>query len=147
LKRNLEQLSQKEYDIIIVGAGIFGCCALWDAISRGLSAVLIDKGDFSQATSANHYKFVHGGIRYLQHADFARVRESSRERSALLRIAPHMVKPMPVVIPTYGHGVKGKEFLSAGLMVYDMVTYDRNKGIKDKDRKIPAGNYCQKRKY
>ena len=144
MKRNIGNLINREFDIVIIGAGIFGCCALWDAIRRDLSAVLVEKGDFSQATSANHYKMVHGGIRYLQHLDFYRVRESSRERSALLRIAPHLVNPLPIVVPTYGHGTKGKEFLAAGLLLYDMVTYDRNKGIPDKERQIPPGKLLSK---
>lgn len=139
MKRNLRNISGKKYDVAIIGAGIFGCCALWESVRRGLSAVLIDKGDFSQATSANHYKMVHGGIRYLQHADFNRVHESSRERSALLRIAPHLVSPLPIIVPTYGHGIKGKELLSTGLLLYNFLTYKRNKGIQDIDRQIPGG--------
>ena len=140
MKRNLESLTRKEYDVAIIGAGIFGCSAVWEAVRRGLSVVLIEKGDFSQATSANHYKMVHGGIRYLQHGDFYRVLESSKERSALLRIAPHLVSPLPIVVPTYGHGIKGKEILSAGLLLYNLLTYNRNKGIEDKGRQIPGGS-------
>ena len=139
MKRDLVSLTRKKYDVAIIGAGIFGCCALWESARRGLSAILIDKGDFSQATSANHYKMVHGGIRYLQHADFNRVLESSKERSALLRIAPHLVSPLPIIVPTYGHGIKGKELLSTGLLIYNLLTYKRNKGIQDKDRQIPGG--------
>ncbi|MFW9930258.1 MAG: FAD-dependent oxidoreductase [Candidatus Thorarchaeota archaeon] len=139
MKRDLESLTRKKYDVAIIGAGIFGCCALWESTRRGLSAILIDKGDFSQATSANHYKMVHGGIRYLQHADFNRVHESSKERSALLRIAPHLVSPLPIIVPTYGHGIKGKELLSTGLLLYNLLTYKRNNGIQDKDRQIPGG--------
>src|SRR3970040_2512816 len=109
--RDLNKLENTEYDVIIVGGGIFGACALWEAAHRGLTACLIEKGDFCEATSANHYKMVHGGIRYIQHGDIKRLRESSVERSAFLRIAPHLVTPLPVVIPTYGHGMKGKEIL------------------------------------
>ncbi len=146
MKRNASSLAGKEFDVIVVGAGIFGACVAWDATLRGLSVALVEKGDFCNATSANHYKFVHGGIRYLQHADFARVRESSHERSALLRIAPHLVRPQPIVIPTYGHGTKGKGFLRAGFTIYDLVTADRNRGITDPDRKIPRGTFISKDK-
>ena len=135
MKRDISALAEKEYDLVIVGGGIFGVCAAWDAALRGLSVAIVEKGDFSHATSANHFKMVHGGIRYLQHGDFARVRESSRERSALLRIAPHLVKPLPIVIPTYGHGMKGKAFLGAGFLFYDLLTSDRNRGIQ-KDREL-----------
>jgi glycerol-3-phosphate dehydrogenase len=135
--RDLNKLTNTEYDVIIIGGGIFGACALWEAAHRGLSACLVEKGDFCEATSANHYKMVHGGIRYIQHGDIPRLRESSIERSAFLRIAPHMVTPLPVVIPTYGHGMKGKEILRLGMFLYDSFTADRNYKIPDKDRKIP----------
>ena len=138
MKRDISALAEKEYDLVVVGAGIFGVCAAWDASLRGLSVAIVEKGDFSHATSANHFKMVHGGIRYLQHGDIFRIRESSRERSALLRIAPHLIKPLPIVIPTYGHGTKGKAFFGAGLLLYDLLTSDRNQGIQD-DRMIPRG--------
>src|SRR5210317_1963387 len=109
LERNISMLGTKEYDIVIIGGGIFGACAAWEAASRGLSAAIIEKADFCHATSANHFKMVHGGIRYLQHGDIYRLRESSHERSALLRVAPHLVHPLPIMMPTYGHGLKGKE--------------------------------------
>lgn len=138
--RDIDALQEKEYDLVVIGAGIFGVCAAWDAALRGLSVAIVDKGDFSHATSANHFKMVHGGIRYLQHGDVVRIRESSRERSALLRIAPHLVKPLPVVIPTYGHGMKGKAVLGAGMLIYDLLTLDRNRGLQ-RDRQIPWGKF------
>jgi len=137
MRRNLSELSGREYDLVIVGGGIFGVCAAWDAILRGLSVALVERGDFCQATSANHLKVVHGGIRYLQHLDIYRVLESNKERNALLRIAPHLVQPLPVIVPTYGHGMQGKEVLLCGLKLYDLLTFDRNKGLKDPDRRIP----------
>ena len=139
MNRDIFSLAEKEFDVTIIGAGMFGVCAAWEAVLQGLSVALIEKGDFCQATSANHYKMVHGGIRYLQHGDIYRIRESSRERSALLRIAPHLVKPLPIVIPTYGHGMKGKEILRVGTTLFDILTADRNTGILDKERhvKIP----------
>lgn len=143
MRRNLSALANTEYDLVIVGGGIFGLCAAWDAALRGLSVAIIEKGDFAHATSANHFKMAHGGIRYLQHADIYRVRESCRERSALLRIAPHLVQPLPIVIPTYGHGIKGREFLSAGLFLYDILTGDRNRGIQA-DRRIPRGRFISR---
>jgi glycerol-3-phosphate dehydrogenase len=143
LERNTAALSNKEYDLIIVGGGIFGVCAAWDAALRGLSVAIIEKGDFAHATSSNHFKMVHGGIRYLQHGDVARVRESCRERSALLRIAPHLVKPLPIVIPTYGFGMKGKGVLGAGMLLYDLLTPDRNRHIQQ-DRKIPRGQFLSR---
>jgi len=91
--KNLQKLRREEYDLVVVGGGIFGACAAWDAASRGLKVALLEKKDFSHATSANHLKMVHGGIRYLQHGDVVRVWESCRERTALLKIAPIWFAP------------------------------------------------------
>ena len=145
MNRDLREMARKEYDLVVIGGGIFGVCAAWDAAHRGLSVALVEKKDFSNATSANHLKMVHGGIRYLQHGDVYRIRESSRERSALLKIAPHLVRPLPVIIPTYGHGIKGKGILGAGMFLYDLLTMDRNRGITDPDRQIPQGRFLSRR--
>ena len=139
MRRDVSALADREYDLIIVGGGIFGICAAWDAALRGLSVVLAERGDFAHSTSANCFKIVHGGMRYLQHGDLPRIRESSQERNVLLRNAPHLVHPLPIVVPTYGHGLRGKEFLRAGLLTYDLITFDRNRGITDPQRHIPPG--------
>jgi glycerol-3-phosphate dehydrogenase len=139
MQRNLVALTEQEFDLVIVGGGTFGACAAWDASLRGLSVALVERGDYCGATSANHFKMVHGGIRYLQHADLPRLRESSHERRALLRIAPHLVQPLPIVIPTYGHGRQGKGLLAAGLWLYDLLACDRNRGLQDPQRRIPLG--------
>ena len=140
MKRDLSRLADREFDLVVIGGGIFGACAAWDAAQRGLSVALIERGDFCGATSANHLKMVHGGIRYLQHGDIYRLRQSSGERRAFLRIAPHLVRPLPVVIPTYGNGMKGKTVLRLGMGVYDLLTADRNRGIADPARHIPPGS-------
>jgi glycerol-3-phosphate dehydrogenase len=138
VRRDLAGLTERAHDLVVVGGGIFGACVAWDAALRGLSVALVEAGDFCHATSANSFKMVHGGVRYLQHADLARLRESVRERRALLRIAPHLVHPLPILIPTYGHGVEGPELLRAGLGLYDLLAADRNRGIRDPERRIPA---------
>ena len=144
MKKNIEALANREFDLIIIGGGIFGLCSAWDAASRGLSVAIIEKNDFAHAASSNHFKMVHGGIRYLQHGDIMRIRESSRERSALLRIAPHLVRPLPIVIPTYGYGIKGKPFIGAGSFVYDLITFDRNAKVNP-DRRIPLSKCISKK--
>ncbi len=141
MQRRLDRISSKNFDLLVVGGGIYGACAAWEATSRGLSVALVEKADFSHASSANHLKMVHGGIRYIQHVDIPRIRESCHERSALLRIAPHLVEPLPIIIPTYGHGMKGKEILGAGMALFDLITFDRNRGINDPARKIPRGSF------
>ena len=136
MKRNIASIDGKEFDLIVIGGGIFGICAAWDATLRGLSVVLLEKGDFAQATSSNHFKMVHCGIRYLQHLDLYRIFESSYERSVLLNIVPHLVHNIPVIIPTYGHGVKGKTILGMGLTFYDLLTMNKNRRIGDPSKKV-----------
>ncbi len=143
--RNIQSLTEQEFDLVIIGGGIFAATAAWDAALRGLSVALIEKHDFASGSSANSFKFIHGGIRYLQHADIVRLRASCRERSAMLRIAPHLVQPQPVLIPTYGHGKSGKWFLGAGMLVYDLLTLGRNRGIRDKKRRIPWSSFFSRR--
>jgi glycerol-3-phosphate dehydrogenase len=139
VKRDPSALAGREFDLVVVGGGIYGICVARDAALRGLSVALIDKADFAHAASAQHFKLVHGGIRYLQHADIERTREASTERNALLRLAPHLVQPVPFVIPTYGHGMQGKEVLALGLALYNRVCSDRNQGIVDPQRAVPPG--------
>lgn len=138
MDRRLSSLAETEFDLVVVGGGIFGICAAWDAVLRGLSVALLERRDFAHGASANCFKVVHGGIRYLQHADLPRTRQSAAERSAWLRVAPHQVRPLPIVVPTYGHGAKGKEILGAGMKLYDAVTADRNRGLRDPERRIPS---------
>lgn len=136
VQRNSNELGQESYDLLVIGGGIFGACAAWDATLRGLKVALIEQTDFGSGTSANSFKMVHGGIRYLQHADIVRLRASCHERSAMLRIAPHLVQPLPIMIPTYGLGKSGKFFLGAGMYLYDLLTLGRNRGIRDPKRHI-----------
>lgn len=134
MKRDLGRLEAERFDLVVVGAGIFGAAAAWDASQRGLRVALIDRGDFAAATSANSFKMIHGGIRYIQHGDIVRIRQSSAERRAFLRIAPHLVAPLPIAIPTYGHGMKGKAILRTGVAAYDLLTLDRNAGLAAANR-------------
>ncbi len=141
---NLGRLEREEFDLLVVGGGIFGATAVWEATTRGLKAALVEATDFAHGSSAHSYKIIHGGIRYLQHADIPRVLSSARERSAFLRIAPHLCKPLPIMIPTYGWGKLGMPFLGAGCVVYDAITALRNIGITDPDRKIPSTKFLSK---
>ncbi|NNF29200.1 MAG: FAD-dependent oxidoreductase, partial [Gemmatimonadetes bacterium] len=133
MRRNLPDLQLGSFDLIVIGGGIYGACAAWDAAQRGLSVALVERDDFGAATSANSYKIIHGGIRYVQHGDVKRVRSSSAERRAFLRNAPHLVKPLPIVVPTYGRAMKGRLALKLGMSIYDALTPDRNRGISDPD--------------
>lgn len=139
MQRELKRLSAERYDLLIVGGGINGLAAAWDAALRGLKVALVEKGDYGAQTSSATLKIVHGGLRYLQHLDIVRSRESIRERSIMLAIAPHLVMPFPFVVPTYGHLLQGKEFMATGILLNEIVSFDRNRGIRDPDRRIPAG--------
>lgn len=139
MRRDLEALQSTAFDVVVIGGGIYGACAAWDAAQRGLSVALVERGDFGASTSANSYKIVHGGIRYVQHGDVPRVRSSSAERRMFLKNAPHLVRPLPIVVPTYGRGMKGRMALRLGMGLYDGLTLDRNRGIADDARKIPPG--------
>ena len=144
MHRDLRALEGTEFDLVVVGGGMFGAAAALDAAQRGLRTALIERADFAGATSSHSFKMVHGGIRYLQHADFPRLRHSARARSAFLRSAPHLVRPLPIVVPTYGAGMKSKPVLRVGMAAYDLLTADRNRGIADPSRQIPRGRFMSR---
>lgn len=146
MNRDLAALAEREFDVIVVGGGAYGVSVARDAALRGLSVALVEKDDFGHAASGNSFRMVHGGIRYIQHGDVRRLRDSARERAIMLRTAPHLVKPLPIAIPTYGHGTKGKAFLYAGMKLYDLFTVDRNSGIRDPERRIPPCRTLSRRR-
>ena len=136
-------MSGQDFDVLIIGAGIYGAAAAWDAVSRGLSVALIDKGDFGGATSSNSLKIIHGGLRYLQSLDVDRMRESIRERRNLMAIAPHQVHPLRCILPTSGFLMNGKPVMRLGLLMNDIIGFDRNR-IQDPQKRIPAGKVVSK---
>jgi glycerol-3-phosphate dehydrogenase len=129
VKRDLGALGAREWDVAVVGGGIYGAAVTWDAAQRGLSVALLEREDFGAGASWNSLKTIHGGMRYLQKLDLGRLRESARERATLLRIAPEVVRPLPFVVPTYGHGATGREALALGLRLNDWLTRGRNRGL------------------
>jgi glycerol-3-phosphate dehydrogenase len=139
MRRDLSKFLDTTYDLLVIGAGIQGACIAWDAALRGLSVALVDQGDFGAATSANSLRIVHGGLRYLARADFTRMRESVQERSTLLRIAPGLVEPLPVLIPTYRHTLRSRAAMRLALLLNELVSLSRNRGLPP-DRAIPAGH-------
>ena len=145
MRRNVTALAGQEFDIVVVGGGVTGAAIAWDAAQRGLSVALVERDDFGAATSANSLKVIHGGIRYLQHLDIPRVRESCRERSAWLRIAPHLTRPVPVLVPTFGHGMRGPEALGAAFTLLQALTFDRNRGLPNPERRIPRARLLSRR--
>lgn len=144
MQRNLPALSDQSFDLLVIGGGIHGACVAWEATLRGLSVALVEQSDFASGTSANSLKVIHGGLRYLQTADLRRMRQSIRERQTLMRIAPHLVHPMPVLVPTYGHSIKGKEAMTVALKINDWISCDRNLYLTDPQKHIPAGQMLSK---
>src|SRR5580765_5077678 len=138
MKRDVGALEGKTFDLLVIGGGILGATTAWDAAQRGLSVALVEAGDFGSGTSWNSLKTIHGGLRHLQRADLAGLRESVRERRALLEIAPAMVRPLPFLVPAYGHGAKGREALAAGVVRADLLSRDRNRDLPPDRRIAPS---------
>lgn len=106
------------YDIAIVGGGVNGCGIARDAAGRGLSVLLLERGDLAQGTSSASTKLIHGGLRYLEYREFGLVREALSERERLWNIAPHIIHPMRFVLP-WTRGLRPRWLLRAGLFLYD----------------------------
>jgi glycerol-3-phosphate dehydrogenase len=119
--RDISELTGRRFDLIIVGGGIAGCGIARDAALRGLSVLLVEKDDFAAATSSASSKLAHGGLRYLEYFRFGLVRESLHERETLLRIAPHLVRPLPFLLPVYRNAGRPLWKLRAGLFLYDLL--------------------------
>jgi glycerol-3-phosphate dehydrogenase len=136
MRRTPSALVDREFDVLVIGGGAAGAAAAREATLRGLTVALIEREDFGAGSSAQCFKVIHGGIRYLQHADLGRLRASCRERSIFLALAPHLVAPLPFAIPTYGRGRSGRWLLQCGMWAYDALTADRNRDLADASRRI-----------
>jgi glycerol-3-phosphate dehydrogenase len=117
----LTALQQDEFDVVVVGGGITGAGVALDAATRGYSVALVERADFSSGTSSRSSKLVHGGLRYLQNFDLGLVREALLERGLLTTLAPHLVKPLPLVVPSFG-GKRPDRMLGTGLHLYDRMS-------------------------
>ena len=114
------------HDVVIIGGGINGAGIARDAAMRGLKVLLIDKGELGGGTTSASTRLIHGGLRYLEHFEFGLVHESLREREILLRIAPHLVRPLPITIPIYKHGKRGWLTIRAGMILYDLLSWGKS---------------------
>jgi glycerol-3-phosphate dehydrogenase len=136
VRRDFPSLGRQAYDVLIIGGGITGSCIARDAAMRGLKVALVEKQDFSHATSAASSKLVHGGLRYLKNFELGLVRESLRERRIWQRIAPHLVYPLPFLVPQPASR-KGTFTLRLGLTLYDWLSFDRT-WLEDPDQRLPG---------
>jgi len=137
MQRALSRLSSETFDLLIIGGGATGCFTARDAAMRGLSVALVEMRDFASATSAHNSKLAHGGLRYLRNFEIGLVRESLRERLGLMRMAPHLVRPLPFLLPLYHAGVLERAKLKMGLRLYDLLSFDRNR-VQDPGQHLPA---------
>jgi glycerol-3-phosphate dehydrogenase len=124
MRSNPSRLRESDFDVLIVGGGITGACAAHDAALRGFSVALIERADFGAATSAASSRLLHGGIRYLQQLRLDKVRESARERNRFERLAPHLVRRIPVVIPAYPGVARGRLALAAAVRAHARLVRD-----------------------
>jgi len=124
--RDLSRLSREAFDLLVVGGGIIGAGVARDGARRGLRVALVEQDDFAAGTTSRPTRLIHGGLRYLALFDFGLVRSDLREREILLRIAPHLVFPLPFLLPLYGRNVIYRARLRAGMELYDALSYDKS---------------------
>jgi len=121
-----QDIERQAFDVIVVGAGINGAGIARDAAMRGLRVLLLDKGDISSGTTQWATRLIHGGLRYLEYYEFALVRESLRDREAILHIAQHLVKPLGFLVPIYERSSRRPLIIRLGMNLYDVLSYDRS---------------------
>lgn len=134
MKREVDRLTSRTYDVLVVGGGIYGLTIAYDAVQRGLAVALIERDDFGSGASFNHLRTIHGGLRYLQTLDLARARESLGERRTLARIAPHLVRPLSFVLPLHRSLLGGKSAMRLAFALDRLVAFDRNRDVPTSHR-------------
>jgi glycerol-3-phosphate dehydrogenase len=122
----LASLERDSFDLVVVGGGITGAGVALDAASRGYSVALLERTDFAAGTSSRSSKLIHGGLRYLQNFDLGLVREALLERSLLVKLAPHLVTPLPMLVPSF-EGKRPDRLLGVGLNMYDVMAWRRGR--------------------
>jgi glycerol-3-phosphate dehydrogenase len=121
----LAALADEPFDVLVIGGGITGAGVALDAASRGYSVALVEKGDYARGTSSRSSKLVHGGLRYLQNFDLGLVREALLERQLLAALAPHLVRPLAMVVPAFD-GARPDRLVGIGLNMYDVMAVRRS---------------------
>jgi glycerol-3-phosphate dehydrogenase len=119
-------LRAERFDVVVVGGGITGAGVALDAASRGYSVALVEKADYASGTSSRSSKLVHGGLRYLQSFDLGLVREALLERQLMVKLAPHLVRPLPFVVPAFD-GARPDRMVGVGLNLYDAMARGRRR--------------------
>src|SRR5215471_11185536 len=124
---NLARMAEDRFDVLVIGGGITGVGIALDAAARGFSVALAEKDDFASGTSGRSSRLIHGGFQYLEHRDFGLVYEALRERRILLRLAPHLVRPIPMYL--LADSLPSRARYRLGLTVYDLLAAGRNVGL------------------
>ncbi len=124
---NLTRMAEQRFDLLVIGGGITGAGIALDAASRGYSVALVEKDDYASGTSGRSSRLVHGGLRYLEQREFGLVRESLRERGILFRLAPHLLRPVPMYMPADTFATRAR--YRAGLSGYELLAAGRNIGF------------------
>ncbi len=119
-------LANDEFDVVVVGGGITGAGVALDAAARGYSVALLERADYASGTSSRSSKLVHGGLRYLQNFDLGLVREALLERQLMVALAPHLVRPLPLVVPAF-EGAHPDRLVGMGLNLYDVMSVERGR--------------------
>jgi glycerol-3-phosphate dehydrogenase len=133
----LAALTEHPYDVLVIGGGITGAGVALDAASRGYSVALAEQADFASGTSSRSSKLVHGGLRYLQNFDLGLVREALLERQLMVRLAPHLVRPLPFVLPAF-EGARPDRLTAIGLNMYDVMAAPSLRSRRSARRSAPA---------
>jgi len=121
----VRSLGGRTVDLLIIGGGIIGAGIARDAATRGLSVAIVEQDDFASGTTSRPTRLIHGGLRYLELFDFGLVRSDMREREILLRIAPHLVFPLPFLLPMYRPSLWYRFKLRIGMFLYDLLSLDK----------------------
>src|ERR1700684_1862690 len=116
-----QSMSAEVFDLVVIGGGITGAGVALDAASRGFSVALVEKSDFASGTSSRSSKLVHGGLRYLQNFDLGLVREALLERQLMVKLPPHLVRPLKLVVPAFD-GARPDRLTGIGLNMYDVMS-------------------------
>jgi len=122
MKGGLADIDGRPFDLVVIGGGMAGAGIARDAALRGYRTLLLERKDFAFGTTSRSSKLIHGGLRYLELFDFGLVRESLRERERLARLAPHLVRPLPFLVPVYRGAKRGMFMIRAGMKLYDLLT-------------------------
>jgi glycerol-3-phosphate dehydrogenase len=143
MKRDFRGLGVRRYDLLVVGGGIAGLMSAYDAAQRGLRVALVERHDFGAESSFNNLKTVHGGLRSLQTLDVRRARESTLERRAIARMAPHLVTPQPFLMATRPSLTRGRFAFEAAFLLDGLLTRDKNLGV-EAALHLPRGRFVSR---